>query len=327
MQCWFSSWARATVPPCSVLLLDFWPAVFVPIAALFAFERVSLSVTLFPPPFSSRAFGNYNIDVVDFFLAMILHCFFSFAFLLLFLCIPHPLAQYLSLSLSVYLLQCDQVQVIPIPSVCIIIFHFSSSHHSNLSPTPPPLYLLCFIILAACGYWHKGDFSLPSNEILHSSILSDNHTASSALWYDSLSTHTIGRKKRSIYYHVIYLWLLSFVHFSCVSLITGIEHAIDFLIISNVLNLTRDNHSCSLDQQMEDPPLKLWKDLEKDYSMLMHSVVNWLLLVNQKGAWFQWSVLHLTFARKGDLSDPRFVCAETAIHLAILDSMWSCGLL
>lgn len=73
---------------------------------------------------------------------------------------------------------------------------------------------------------------------------------------------------------MIYLWLLSFVHFSCVSLITGIEHEIDFPIRSNVWNLTRDNYSCSLDQQMEEPPLKLWKDLEKDYIMLMHSVVN-----------------------------------------------------
>lgn len=76
VQRWFVSWVPATGPPGRVVLLDFWPAVFVPMAAaLFAFERVVLlrCVLYVPflcpsPSFSSCAFGDWNIDIVDFFL-------------------------------------------------------------------------------------------------------------------------------------------------------------------------------------------------------------------------------------------------------------------
>lgn len=81
--------------------------------------------------------------------------FFLFVFFLTF-------NLFLFFALSVYFLQCDQVQVIPIPSVCIIIFHFSSPHSITIMSS---LCSLRFIILAACGCWHKGDFSLLSDEI------------------------------------------------------------------------------------------------------------------------------------------------------------------
>lgn len=115
--------------------------------------------------------------------------FSSFSFLCLFSALSLSIS--FSFSLSVYFLQCDQVQVIPIPSVCIIIFHFSSSHSFTVTSS---LCSLRFIILAACGYWHKGDFSLLSGEILHGPILIIIRLSRHCFHYLP-SSHTVGSKK------------------------------------------------------------------------------------------------------------------------------------
>lgn len=82
--------------------------------------------------------------------------------------ISHPVSLDLFIFFSLFIfLQCDQVQVIPIPSVCIIIFHLSLSCITVTSS----FCLLCFIILAACGCWLRGDLSLLSGENLQCYIL------------------------------------------------------------------------------------------------------------------------------------------------------------
>lgn len=85
----------------------------------------SLSVTLFSPPFSSRAFGNYNIDVVDFFFAIILHCFFLLLSCFFFCFSP-------TLSLNIFLF--------------LSLFTYSSVTRSRSSPSPVYV-LLSFIFL------------------------------------------------------------------------------------------------------------------------------------------------------------------------------------
>lgn len=130
---------------------------------------------------------------------MIFHCFFPplpSCFSLFCLSSNPNLSLNIFLFLSVCLLQCDQVQVIPIPSVCIIIFHFFLHLITLYLPHP---WLALLIIRAACGHWHKGDVSLCSNEILHS-IFSGNHAAFSALLYPQMANA-----------HTWYGW----VHFRC----------------------------------------------------------------------------------------------------------------
>lgn len=82
---------------------------------------------------------------------------------------------------------------------------------------------------------------------------------------------------------MIYLCLCPAVLFSRVAPINGTEHEIDLLITSNVLNLSLDLYSCSFDQQMDEPPLiklAVFVCIEKDYIVIVHSVVNGLLLVH-----------------------------------------------
>lgn len=101
-------------PPGGVLLLDFWRDVFVTMAAVV----LSLPQCVAFIPFLSPSFSLVFIITVwtTLFSPLFLSFFSS----------PTTVCLSLTLSLSVYPLQCDQVQVIPIPSVCIIIYSFFS---------------------------------------------------------------------------------------------------------------------------------------------------------------------------------------------------------
>lgn len=183
---WFF-WAGSapTVTPSSVLLLDFWPAVFVTMVALFVFEQVVLTfyhrvyyISLSPlsslslsPPFSPFASVDEDIDVVNFFLTVFCNVFSVFSISrLIFSLFFHPFLPLfaLFLCLSVYFLQCDQVQVIPIPSVCIISFIF-------FSITTYPTFA-CYATGAASSQPHacidvKTKVPFRPGEILHGPIL------------------------------------------------------------------------------------------------------------------------------------------------------------
>lgn len=211
----------------------------------------------------------------------------------MFTCFIASLSVFLPPLLSVYLFQCDRVQVIPMPSACvIIIFHFISSQY------PPPLCLLCTIILAARG--HIGNFSLPSNQISNSISSPPKNVHGFhcfALWFPPLFT----TKWTDQFFLLWFIWGFCILFCLC-SIITGGEHEIDFL--GTLIVLTRAQHFELKFGLINDKPIKFCIKLdpfiEMDYIMLV--LINRTLL--------EWGL---------GFSERRLIWQS---HLSIFDSMW-----